>query len=893
MDTHVPAVSITAEDIKGVPSPSPEFLRWAWDAWRRDRLDTVVAVTILTGKVHDPISALGYLNDVVKDATRRGLSVYVEDIRPSKPGGYLYGQVRRIALSKRSEGLAPWLRHGQYSHQAITDLFSGCLPKLNADRPTSMNHQFPLFRGMAPEEVIQREFIFNGLTSPAIQTRMILKAVDRLWHRMCHRIGTDWERWHSNIRTLEYLYSALKHLYGTHLARIERTGPDPGGNLLALTVMTWAAAASYFRLLRSTVADFSEIPIIDSPHRFHGGRVDAIRVRAINHKPPSRQARRIIAQMSRNQEHFTSTGHLLRELYRYFGKHLEVDIIDWKFLAGDVLRWDSLLSDTSKLPDVTKEPMSRHKDQMMRYATLVPFDYNLQENRSETWDPHLRIDVQGELWYFLPTSHPVIHPVVMSPEEKAQYFADEIVQQWPDYKERADIRITSNLLMGHLIRLHEIRETTAPNHKDNGSPQKLLDQHPRRLTAFEIIEALRLQQRKFADPETKIIEITGRKKGNDVYEMDFGALLAAIGTGTIRVGHFSLHQGGKVSCMMPDQADSTPSMHIYLANARFHCYGCGTSGKIQLETIPEDIASSITIQEWRGRKSAMGKLPTIPPEHNEIMRHAQELLAEAYQHTPEARRYITKQRGIDESLAQQHGVGFGDDRRLINGLIDMSHDLDELVRYGFFPLAANVTPSHPVVRILRERGMTITQIERPLTEHEGRLIMGLPYSVLSGRVTFPLSLEGRWTNFYGRAITPGDKRFTHRKLPTNLTEVEQGGFNMRALTSDAPEVLVTEGIMDALSLIMMGHQTTLAVVGVGNHATVASIARTNKDVAIALDNDTAGRKGTPKLAEALKQFGLLGTTRDFTKEFLRDNPGTYKDYNQWLVEQFLPNRRVL
>ena len=109
---------------------------------------------------------------------------------------------------------------------------------------------------------------------------------------------------------------------------------------------------------------------------------------------------------------------------------------------------------------------------------------------------------------------------------------------------------------------------------------------------------------------------------------------------------------------------------------------------------------------------------------------------------------------------------------------------------------------------------------------------------------------------------------------------------MRVLEFSHPEVVVAEGVADALTLIQMGTPQTLALVGVQNIIIMEAVVRAGKDVAIALDNDARGKESTVRIVERLQRTGFQGNIRYFTDEFLEKHPEakTYKDFNKWWQE---------
>jgi DNA primase catalytic core len=125
---------------------------------------------------------------------------------------------------------------------------------------------------------------------------------------------------------------------------------------------------------------------------------------------------------------------------------------------------------------------------------------------------------------------------------------------------------------------------------------------------------------------------------------------------------------------------------------------------------------------------------------------------------------------------------------------------------------------------------------------------------LRGRVVFPVVAEnGEIGTVYGRAIDDGGKHDRHLFLPGP----QRGVWNPAALRS--PEVIVTEGIIDALSFWCAGFRN----VTTGYSAKVlpgellsALIAAKVRRVFIAYDRDEAGEKGAAGTAAQLSAYGV-------------------------------------
>jgi len=223
--------------------------------------------------------------------------------------------------------------------------------------------------------------------------------------------------------------------------------------------------------------------------------------------------------------------------------------------------------------------------------------------------------------------------------------------------------------------------------------------------------------------------------------------------------------------------------------------------------------------------------------------------------------------------------------------MDWGLSLDELHFYGFVGFSPSITPFMGICPLLKRRGISHDQMSREVKEirisgAEKMVVKkdGYPYASLNRRVTFPLTLAGKSTSFYGRAAHQCDKRFSHRKL--KVERVPQGGFNMEALDkgNGIDEVFVVESVIDGLSLMMIaGNRSAISVIGVNNHIVLDLIAESDKRINLALNNDPpdskgkpgSGQKATQKIIERFSKRGI--GVEDLTPTMLV--PAGLNDYN--------------
>ena len=125
---------------------------------------------------------------------------------------------------------------------------------------------------------------------------------------------------------------------------------------------------------------------------------------------------------------------------------------------------------------------------------------------------------------------------------------------------------------------------------------------------------------------------------------------------------------------------------------------------------------------------------------------------------------------------------------------------------------------------------------------------------LRGRVVFPVIAEnGEIGTVYGRAIDDGGKHDRH----LFLRGAQRGVWNPAALCS--PEIIVTEGIIDALSFWCAGFRnvtTGFSAKALPDELLAALLRAKTQRVFIAYDRDEAGEKGAAETAAQLCAHGI-------------------------------------
>lgn len=151
-------------------------------------------------------------------------------------------------------------------------------------------------------------------------------------------------------------------------------------------------------------------------------------------------------------------------------------------------------------------------------------------------------------------------------------------------------------------------------------------------------------------------------------------------------------------------------------------------------------------------------------------------------------------------------------------------------------------------------------------------------------VTFPIIDElGQVVGMYGRSIDD-----TAKTKHLYLKDKHKGVFNRKA-SKVFNEIILTESIIDALSLIEIGIENVQSIYGTNGftdeHLQILKDDRV-KTVVIAFDADEAGNSASMKLAERLlsEGFSVKTITPPVVPNLFPDHPQTApKDWNEYLV----------
>jgi hypothetical protein len=544
-----------------------------------------------------------------------------------------------------------------------------------------------------------------------------------------------------------------------------------------------------------------------------------------------------------------------------------------------------------------KQSHYEHEDQVRRYLSTSVLSHSLAAGYSKVqeverlWETGL-FSITGELVYFLPDRLPVVHEITLTQDELKSVFTEQIVSNFNSARLQATLRAASNLAITHVIQIMKNIEGVVRPAEASGTFEfgnELVEKNTPTIASI----VMEYYDPKFKDVSTKCIEIVGHNGKNEVLEMHVDKLLLAIQSKDIEADlGFNVHTGGKICC--PVHGEHTPSLSVAFDLGKFRCFGCGIAGHFNLASIPENIEISM----GRTVRYELDKL-VIPPRHKEVMSLAQDILHQSFRRSA-GEVYVATERGLDPDVSYHFmDIGYGDDR-LIELLLVAGCTYDELLHYGLLGLSSGKNAHMgSVVQLLKRFNMTIDTQRRMMDDER---TAGLPYSILGGRITYPLEIHNCINSIYGRSIDPlCPKPLKHRKTKAKYTGMRHGGLNISLATkSNAPYIMVSEAPLNMATLIQTSDlPAQTAIVGVNNPLLVELLSGYTGSLILGMDYDK------PKWSEKLKRnigetgqrntilfrdkvvndYGFKGRVLDFTGAFVKNNPGIiYNDPNQYWLD---------
>ncbi len=150
-------------------------------------------------------------------------------------------------------------------------------------------------------------------------------------------------------------------------------------------------------------------------------------------------------------------------------------------------------------------------------------------------------------------------------------------------------------------------------------------------------------------------------------------------------------------------------------------------------------------------------------------------------------------------------------------------------------------------------------------------------------IVVPISCSGRVTNFYGRSLNDNNRQ-RHWRLPNDRFKVGAGLFN---LDRRSKEVILVEGVFDALALIENGYVNAVATLGTqGLNGSLPLLRKRQIEKAfVCYDGDPAGGSAALSTAYDLESFGVDARVVDMPAD--EDPNSILKGHSQEDFQQLL------
>jgi DNA primase catalytic core len=341
-----------------------------------------------------------------------------------------------------------------------------------------------------------------------------------------------------------------------------------------------------------------------------------------------------------------------------------------------------------------------------------------------------------------------------------------------------------------------------------------------------------------------IDQVAGREEAAGVKaRVDFGRLLSGWGIEVKQNG-----KGHKISC--PFHEDTTPSCSVDLQRKIFHCFGCGEKGDL-IDFVrlykKTDFKGALDFLKSETGSTGSGKLVQVAKKREVSDRMTEKLLNKRV--SPDR---VTEQPLDQMPVQDSAAIAF-------SAVIEYYHK--------------QLYSKREAIGYLEARGITDTRLyaQYKLGYADGSLLgkvsakqveelkrLGLVRESgkehFAGCIVVPLFDEyGKAVSCYGRSVQ-AESKVPHLYLPGPHKSI----FNRKA-GEVYDEIIITEAIIDGLSLLQLGLQNVQALYGTNGftdeHQALLKDARV-KTVVLALDNDPAGRKASSELAARLAAVGI-------------------------------------
>ena len=287
-------------------------------------------------------------------------------------------------------------------------------------------------------------------------------------------------------------------------------------------------------------------------------------------------------------------------------------------------------------------------------------------------------------------------------------------------------------------------------------------------------------------------------------------------------------KGSSFMGLCPFHEDKNPSLSVDQSKGLFHCFGCGAGGDVfdfVMRHQGVEFKEALAILKGDEGKAFRPKevpAPPVPLEGEPLLKTTSLEDVTDYYHRQlshsDATSYL-KKRGI------------------------YAPELLGRLKVGYCPGDLKDKLSEVQFQELKEAGL--------FTEKN--------LETFRNCIVFPLySSDGKTTGFYGRKINDRSKvKHLYLKGP------HRGLFNHQAFKVYPDRMILTESVIDAFSLMVLGLENVSCIYGtngVTSHLVEALKENRTKEVVLAFDSDEAGREAAEKVGKTLFEKGIAVRT---------------------------------
>ena len=313
----------------------------------------------------------------------------------------------------------------------------------------------------------------------------------------------------------------------------------------------------------------------------------------------------------------------------------------------------------------------------------------------------------------------------------------------------------------------------------------------------------------------------------------------------------------------PWHKDLNPSLSVDPVKKLYHCFGCGESG---------DAITLVEKMKGYGFKEALAYLRNLPALYttNEFGTKTFYSGMKMTKLTSPPAPLLSGEGGSVADKKHNIDALFSDTRCEYVGLTDVAEYYRKRFGYSGEAVAYMTKRGLNDFSLLSrfKAGYVCGTLESIAGEMQKADLIALGIMNAKGRehfagcVVFPITDEhDRVVGMYGRAIdgsTELTDRDSHRVKHLYLPGAHKGIFNRKA-SKVYNEIILTESIIDALSLIKLGFENVQSLYGTNGftqeHLRILKEDRVKK-IILALDNDEAGRKASATLKKKLLGEGF-------------------------------------